>query len=41
MLPDQLRNKDLKQRYRTASVASCQQEPTKAGTPYRMVVVLN
>jgi len=41
ILPDQLRNKDLKQRFRTASVASCRQTPSKGITAYRMVVVLN
>ena len=41
ILPDQLRNKDLKQRFRTVSVASCRQAPTKGIAAYRMVVVLN
>jgi len=45
ILPDSLRSKDMKQHFRTVSVASCsmdsRQQPAKGPTPYRMVVVLN
>jgi len=45
ILPDSLRTKDLKPRFRTAAVASCKvdlkQGAAKIGNPYRVVVVLN